>query len=193
LREYDLIAGWYASDRGNTTGVPEVVALAASLPAGSRVLDIGCGNGLPLTRALLEARHRVLGLDSSPEMLARFRRNLPNASALRATVESCPFRDAVFDGAIAWGVLFHLPLDAQRKAIASVSRVLRDGAPFLFTAGDVDEGGTGRVGTMHGVEFRYYSLTVDAYRRVLADHRFSLVDFHRDAGDNRYYLARKTG
>ena len=147
---------------------------------------------MPLTKALLDAGHRVVGLDSSREMLARFCRNLPNASALLGTAERCPFSDAVFDGAIAWGVLFHLPQEAQRDAIASVSRVLRRGAPFLFTAGDVDEGGPGQVGTMNGVEFHYYSFSVDAYRRVLAEHRFSLVDFHRDAGDNRYYLAQRT-
>lgn len=58
MREYDLIAEWYASERTDTTtggGVPDAVAMAASLSRGSRILDIGCGNGVPLTRALLHA------------------------------------------------------------------------------------------------------------------------------------------
>jgi hypothetical protein len=40
MREYDLIAGWYASQRVDRTGVPEATALAATLPRGARVLDI---------------------------------------------------------------------------------------------------------------------------------------------------------
>ena len=33
MREYDLIADWYASDRGRTAGVAEALAVAAMLPA----------------------------------------------------------------------------------------------------------------------------------------------------------------
>jgi SAM-dependent methyltransferase len=123
VREYDLIAEWYASERADQTGVPEVTALASSLPRGARVLDVGCGNGIPITRALLSAGHGVVGVDSSTEMLARVRRNCPD------------------------------PNDGTR-AIASVSRILKSGAPFLFTSGDVD-GFDGKEDTMNGVVFRY--------------------------------------
>jgi hypothetical protein len=42
--EYDLIAGWYSTDRGGTVGVAEALAVAATLPAGPRILDVGCGH-----------------------------------------------------------------------------------------------------------------------------------------------------
>jgi hypothetical protein len=35
MREYDLIADWYRTDRGRTVGVAEALALAATLPPGS--------------------------------------------------------------------------------------------------------------------------------------------------------------
>jgi hypothetical protein len=76
-------------------------------------------------------------------------------------------------------------------AIASVSRILRAGAPFLFTAGDV-EGAAPVEGTMDGVVFRYFSFSVDNYRRVLGDHGFTLESVHADRGDNTYYLARRS-
>ena len=43
---------------------------AAALPAGSRILDAGCGPGL-VSEALLAAGHRVVGVDLSAEMIAR--------------------------------------------------------------------------------------------------------------------------
>ena len=190
MREYDLIAEWYASKRVDQTGVPETITLASSIPPGSLVLDVGCGNGIPITRALLGAGHRVVGLDSSSSMLARFKKNCPAAFAVRGTVESCPFAGAMFDAAVAWGILFHLnPGDAVR-AIASVSRTLKPGAPFLFTAGDED-GFDAKEGQMNGVTFRYFSYSVDGYRRILAAHGFTLADVHADSGKNTYYLARK--
>ncbi len=191
MREYDLIAEWYASERDDQTGVPEATALASSIPRGSLVLDVGCGNGIPITRALLNGGHRVIGLDSSSAMLAHFKQNCPEAFAVRGIVESCPFADGVFDAAVAWGVIFHLnPGDAIR-AIASVSRTLKSGAPFLFTSGDVDAFDA-KEGKMNGVTFRYFSYSADSYRRILGDHGFTSVGVHADSGDNTYYLAKKS-
>jgi len=198
VREYDLIADWYASERVDTaadgSGVPEVV-LASSIRTGGRVLDIGCGNGLPLTKALLNQGHRVVGIDSATKMLRRFRINCPDALAVRADVQGCPFAAQAFDAAIAWGVMFHLRQAEQAQALASVSRMLKTGAPFLFTAGypDTLDDCQGHTGVMNGVEFRYYSCTKDGYRSVLDEYGFALVDFHVDAGQNGYYLARRTG
>jgi ubiquinone/menaquinone biosynthesis C-methylase UbiE len=197
MREYDLIADWYASERVDTTdgsGVPEVMALAASIHPGGRVLDIGCGNGVPLTKALLASGHRVVGLDSACNMLSRFRANCPDALAVKGIAQSCPFAAQTFEAAVAWGVMFHLKQAEQVRAIASVSRVLKTSAPFLFTAGypEVLDDSCDHVGTMNGVEFHFYSFTMDGYRSVLADHSFTLVDFHTDTGKNGYYLARKS-
>jgi SAM-dependent methyltransferase len=194
MREYELIADWYASDRVDTTdggGVPEVMALASSIRFGGRVLDIGCGNGVPLTKALLASRHRVVGLDSASNMLRRFRANCPDTLAVKGVVQTCPFAADIFDAAIAWGVMFHLKQAEQVQAIAGVSRVLKIGASFLFTAGDVDDDSGDHVGMMNGVQFHYYSFTVDGYRRILNEHGFTLVDFHHDSGKNLYYLAQK--
>jgi SAM-dependent methyltransferase len=191
VREYDLIAEWYASERVDQTGVPEATALASSIPRGLLVLDVGCGNGIPITRALLSEGHRVVGLDSSSAMLARLKQNCPEALAVRGIVESCPFADRIFDAAVAWGVMFHLnPKDAIR-AIANVSRILKRGAPFLFTSGDVD-GFDAKEGKMNGVTFRYFSYSIQNYRSILGDHCFTLVDVHADSGNNTYYLAKKS-
>lgn len=194
MHEYDLIAEWYAGDRSHHVGVPEVEALAASLPPGACVLDAGCGNGVPLTRALIARGCRVFAIDSSPLMLERFRRNYPDVPVLCASIETCDFGGRVFDGAIAWGIIFHLTLDRQRQAIANIARVLTPGAPFLFTSGDEPgDDPTGITGQMNGVTFPYYSYGVESYRRLLGETGCALEDTHTDAGQNMYYLARKQG
>ena len=190
MREYDLIAEWYASERVDQTGVPETMALASSIPIGSLVLDVGCGNGIPITRALLSGGHRVIGFDSSSAMLARFTQNCPEALPVRGTVESCPFAEGVFAAAVAWGVMFHLNPHEAIRAISEVSRTLKCGGPFLFTSGDVD-GFDGKEGEMNGVSFRYFSYSAESYGRILSEHGLTLIDVHADSGNNTYYLAKK--
>jgi SAM-dependent methyltransferase len=192
VHEYDLIADWYRSDRSRSIGVAEARDAVASLPRGSLILDLGCGNGWPITDALVSAGYRIVGLDSSQGMLERFRLNLPNTPAVRADARACPFAEGVFDAAVSWGMLFHLEPRDQAFAFASVSRVLRPGAPFLFTAAEIPEVNAddpGITGTMNGVTFRYYA--VASYQTLVAEHGLELVNVYDDPGVSTYYFTRK--
>ena len=73
-----------------------------------------------------------------------------------------------------------------------MSRVLKPGAPFLFTAAEVagverDDGGI--TGTMSGVTFHYYA--VASCRALVAQHGLELVNVYDDPGVSTYYFARK--
>ncbi|WP_030562707.1 class I SAM-dependent methyltransferase [Streptomyces aureocirculatus] len=103
--------------------------LAAELPPGSRVLDVGCGTGLPTARQLTEAGHTVLGVDLSPGMLELARANVPPPAAefrrldladLRASGAG-PAAVGRFDGIACFFTLLMLP----RKEIPSALRLLR--------------------------------------------------------------------
>jgi SAM-dependent methyltransferase len=192
MKQYDLIADWYPSDRGRSVGVQEALRAVASLPRGSRILDLGCGNGFPITNALLNAGYHVVGLDSSERMLERFRANLPITPVVRGDSRARPFTDGSFDGAISWGMVFHLTTRDQASAFAGVARVLKPGAPFLFTAGEVpglNGDDPGITGTMNGVTFNYYA--VSDYRSFVTRFGFELVDTSIDSGENTYFFARK--
>lgn len=60
--------------------------LADTLPAGSRVLDLGCGTGLPSARQLVDSGHRVVGIDLSPSMIRLARQNVPDADFHRLDI-----------------------------------------------------------------------------------------------------------
>jgi len=189
MREYDVIADWYATDRDLEAGVPEVIALSKLVPPGARILDAGCGTGIPITRTLLSAGCKVFGIDSSVQMLARFRVNLPETPIIQGLVQSGGLAAEAFDAAVAWGVMFHLTHADQARAMANLSHALKAGAPFLFTSGD--EHGCVE-GFMNGVSFHYFSFSIEGYRSLLQENGFTLVDTHADRGENTYYLARKS-
>jgi SAM-dependent methyltransferase len=83
---------------------------AADLPPASLVLDAGCGPGL-VSAALLDAGHRVVGVDLSAEMIARARsRCAPHGD--RARFERISLHDpeltGPFDATISRYVLHHV-------------------------------------------------------------------------------------
>ena len=189
MREYERIFDWYIATRNPSCGVSQVAEFAACLAPHSTLLDVGCGDGIPISRYLVAQGHSVFGIDSSPKMIEAFRKNFPTATAECASIAEARLTPGAFDAAIAWGVLFHLPEDEQQRAVANVAAALRHGGRFLFTSGE--EHGT-RDGRMDGVDFHYVSLGSEGYARLLRENGMRLLSDFYDDSQNYYYVAEKT-
>jgi SAM-dependent methyltransferase len=86
-------------------------------------LDVGCGTGrnLPLFRAGV----RVVGLEPSPDALARARRRAPGVPLVQGAAEALPFRTGAFDTVVSGLVFCSVPDPA--RGLAEVKRVLKPG------------------------------------------------------------------
>ncbi len=96
--------------------------LGLGLQPGSLVLDVAAGTG-SITRSLRAAGHRVVALDQSPDMLARF--DEPGGLRILATAEHLPLPDGSVDG-VTSGYLLRYVADLP-GAIAELARVVRPG------------------------------------------------------------------
>ncbi|MET9418895.1 class I SAM-dependent methyltransferase [Streptomyces klenkii] len=113
--------------------------LAAALPPGSRVLDVGCGTGLPTARQLSDAGHRVVGVDLSPGMLELARGNVPKAEFHLADLAD--LRDGrlgTFDGAAAFFSLLMLPRPEIPHALRMLHGLLRPGGLLALSMVEAD-------------------------------------------------------
>jgi ubiquinone/menaquinone biosynthesis C-methylase UbiE len=108
---------------------PAVWDLLDAAPAG-RALDAACGTGRH-ARRLIERGHEVVGLDASPEMLARARKNLPKARFECGDLSDLPFKDAEFDLAVCALALEHVT--DFNLAIGELARVVRDGGRVVIS------------------------------------------------------------
>jgi SAM-dependent methyltransferase len=140
---YDAIAERYLAWSGLRPSATRLRYLALALdlvPAGSRVLELGCGAGIPMTAAL--ARDRIVtGVDISATQVAMARRNVPGATFLEADMTALAFEPAAFDAILAFYCLTHVPRDEQLPLIERVRTWLRPGGLFLATMGADDEPG----------------------------------------------------
>jgi SAM-dependent methyltransferase len=141
---YDTISLSYRDDEGRSnpsTGEQVeryrdwVNELAGILKPGSRVLDLGCGAGVPATRLLVEAGYEVLGLDFSAVQIARARNLVPGADFLEADMATWDAKPESLDGVVTFYALIHLPLEDQEHLLPRIRRWLRPGGVFLGIVG----------------------------------------------------------
>jgi ubiquinone/menaquinone biosynthesis C-methylase UbiE len=79
----------------------------------SRVLDLGCGAGIPVARDLAALGHSVVGVDGSVQQIVRARHNVPAATFIEADMCEVEFEAASFDAIGAFYSITHVPLTQQ--------------------------------------------------------------------------------
>ncbi|MBO0838693.1 MAG: methyltransferase domain-containing protein [Actinobacteria bacterium] len=144
-RGYDAISRLYRDDEGRSlTEIPPdwiayheawVGELTRLLPAGSRVLDLGCGCGVPATRLLASAGFDTVGLDFSHVQIERARGLVPEAAFIEADMVTWDAEPGSFDAVASFYALIHVPLEDQRALFPRVRRWLRDGGLLIAIVG----------------------------------------------------------
>ena len=98
------------------------------VPAPGRLtLDIGCGEGR-LSRDLAALRHKVVGIDPSPKLIAAARELSPELEFVEADAADLPFGDETVDLAVAFMSL--MDVDDMQGAVRETARVLEPGGRF---------------------------------------------------------------
>jgi SAM-dependent methyltransferase len=101
------------------------------VPAGSAVLDVGCGTGVLAERLLIEG-YDVTGADPFEAMLEVMRKRDPRLKTVHAPGQDLPFPDDTFDLTYCVAVMHHVadPKDV-RDTLAEMCRVTKPGGQVL--------------------------------------------------------------
>jgi SAM-dependent methyltransferase len=137
---YDRIGRAYAAWRGLDEGPVRsrfVPPLLDTLPAGARVLDIGCGDGVR-TEPLIE-HFRYVGVDLSWVQLMLARERHDSARLVHGDAARLPFRAGSFDAIVAWYSLIHVPREEHAVVFRGIADLLRPGGRTIFTLGTNDD------------------------------------------------------
>ena len=147
--------------------VTPLVADAVRGCSRAAILDCGCGTGHNL--ALLRQYGRAVGIDLTASGLAYAHRRGERAVA-QASVVALPFPAASFDVVTSFDVIYSLPDEAERAAVAEMFRVLRPGGHLVINVAAMALL-TGNHSVLSG-EVRRYSRA--SLARVLRDGGFEI-------------------
>jgi ubiquinone/menaquinone biosynthesis C-methylase UbiE len=141
-RSYDRITRAYHEQRQQSQGEQSLLRTFAIQPSGSRVLDAGCGSGVPVASMLDTLGIEVIWIDISAAMLGLARSNVPRARLLRMSMTTLDFAADFFDGVWSSYSLFHVPRVEHERIVAELHRVLRPRAPIVISVGASEWEGT---------------------------------------------------
>ncbi|MBS1563596.1 MAG: class I SAM-dependent methyltransferase [Bacteroidetes bacterium] len=185
---YDRIAELYINGRGravNGIGSSAARAWARTFPAGSTMLDVGCGTGIPVTKILLDAGLKPYAVDASPKMVADFRQNFPDVPVACEAAERSSFFHLRFDGIISIGLMFLLPEENQRMLIPKLAKALKPGGRLLFTSPaeklEWEDAMTEQLSRSLGAE----------YRELMRAGGLTIGEEFEDEGGNHYFSGVK--
>jgi cyclopropane fatty-acyl-phospholipid synthase-like methyltransferase len=145
-RGYDAISLLYRPDDGSANpGSDESTAnyhawiaeLGSLLVEGARVLDLGCGAGIPAARLLVDAGFLVTGVDVSEVQVARARTLVPESEFVVADMATWEPASGAFDAIVSLYALIHVPLEDQRALLRRMADWLTPGGYVLAIVGHV--------------------------------------------------------
>jgi len=135
---YNQMASAYAADRDLLRSEPYLNKLIQLLPTHAQILDLGCGNGLPVDGLLLKKNYLVTGLDISETQISLARKNCPTGEFVVADISKLKPKQYQVDAIVSFYALFHLPRTAHQQLLNTFASFLTKGGLLLITMGDKD-------------------------------------------------------
>jgi 2-polyprenyl-3-methyl-5-hydroxy-6-metoxy-1,4-benzoquinol methylase len=157
-------------------------------PTNARVLDVGCGAGVPLTRALAARGLRVTGLDFSERLLEIARAEVPGATFVHGDMRTVVSREIGenYDLIVAWDSVFHVPRANHAAVFTRFASWLRPGGRLLLSLGGSAWEGTSE---MLGETFFYSGFDPEESLRLLETAGFTIVHAEIDDPQSRGHLS----
>ena len=183
---YDHIADWYLDWVGGQPSPRERYTnkVLENAPASPRVLEIGCGPGVPITRMLLDRGAEVVANDISTKQISMAKARCPQATFVLGDMAALSFEPASLDGVVSFFTIFHLPRAEQKGMLSNIHSWLKPGGMFVLNLATVDEEEIHGEFFGHGMYWSSYG--VEDNKAMVSDAGFELLEVEvLEAGDGK--------
>jgi SAM-dependent methyltransferase len=193
---YQVIAPIYHERRvaREQANVEWLDALRPRLPAVGRVIDLGCGSGVPVTRYFATRGYQVEGFDLSPAMLDIARREVPEAAFHEARIEDVALAPQSVDLIVSFFAIIHVPRSEHARLFGRMWTWLRPGGAALLSLGSGDNPDEYDP-DWHGAPMTWSHFDADTNLKMLRDAGFDLDwwEIEESGPDERhlFVLARR--
>jgi len=139
----------------------------------SKVLDAGCGAGVPIAQMLAE-HFDLIGVDFSETQVKLAKKNVPNAHFFCQDMTQLDFPDESLDGICSYYAIIHIPREEHEALLADFYRMLKTGGVALLCLGaqnlvdDIDE-------DYLGTRMYWSHYDSETYTKMLKENGFTII------------------
>lgn len=166
--------------------------LRPNLQPGSRVLDLGCGCGVPIAQELA-LTCRVTGVDISEVQIQRARDLVPSGTFICGDIATLEFAKDEFDAIVSFFTIIHVPISEQRLIFQRMADWLKPSGYLMATVGYREW--TGYEDSWYGAPMYWSHADEASYVAWLVENGFEMLwrDFFPEgSGGHVILLARRT-
>lgn len=135
-RGYDAVSRRYRGDRLDDLN-PYLDWISLILKGGKagRILDLGCGNGIPVAKYLSDQSYAVTGVDISEKQIERARALVPLVTFICQDMTALTFKEGTFSAITAFYSIIHIPVVQHHQLLSNIFNWLQSGGYFMATLG----------------------------------------------------------
>ena len=171
---YNAIANRYLAERTrDSEDVRLLDGFIERLPINGKVLDAGCGAGIPISQMLSE-HFNVTGVDFSEAQIKLAKKHVPKANFICQDMTKLDFPENTFDGICSYYAIIHIPREEHQSLLANFYRMLKPSGVALLCLGaehlmdDIDK-------NYLGTRMYWSHYDTETYLKMLKDCGFSII------------------
>ena len=124
-------------------GMDYVTRFSKLIERGKTILDVGCGDGLPVDAYLVKQDLAVNGIDASERMIELARRNVPEGFYEVKDMLDLKEGEYCVDGIVSLRAMLHIPHARYRALLKNFASFMPNGGALLLTMGSDERGQAG--------------------------------------------------
>jgi cyclopropane fatty-acyl-phospholipid synthase-like methyltransferase len=182
---YEQCAQNYLDERDLFKNQKYLEDLIIKLKKGSKILDIGCGAGVPIDKFLIKNDFDVTGIDISPKQIKLAQKNNPKGKFLVKDMSEINFPKNSFDAIISFYAIFHIKREDHQNLFNKLFSILKQNGFLLVTMGYEEWEGTE---DFHGTKMFWSQYGVDKNLEIVKNSGFKIIHNEIDTSGGEKHL-----
>jgi cyclopropane fatty-acyl-phospholipid synthase-like methyltransferase len=165
--------------------------LISRLNKNSKILDMGCGIGLPHDKYFADNKFKITGIDISEKHISLAKNNVKNAEYLVGDFFSKEVKGK-YDAIVSFFAIFHIPRTEHKKLFKKINSLLNKGGYILITLG-AEEMKCDINPDFVGAPMAWSSYSVEKNKKLIQESGFKIIMAVEDYRTERHLwiLAKK--
>lgn len=152
----------------------------------SRILDLGCGNGLPFDRFFVDQSCDLVGVDIAKNHVEEARKMVPEAEFIQGDFFEQNFDDNSFSAVVSFYAIFHIPREEHEELFNMINDWLEENGVMLVTvgAGEMDQHSSDFAGS----EMVWSSYSQEKNLEIIKKSGFEILGTYEEKSEDEHHL-----